>query len=258
MKNRQLIRPTFFAALMLLATPSGYATPAEALPQLVEQWLNLSRQQQQLVTQWAQEKPALEQQLQLLKQEQQQLSGKVKVQQGGQSEVDSKRQSLITEQQQLEQQQQLLSSELIKHRQQLQQLASRMPPPLQASWQANLQTWQSSMEQLALAEQLQQVLAMYQQFRDFQKRIVVQQDVIELDGKQILVEQLYMGVSQAWFMTKDGSQIGIGAPKGTSWQWQQRDDIDVGALQQALAMYRKQQPAALVTLPYFALSRGAQ
>lgn len=250
-------------ALALLWQGAAFAAPAAAptaqqLPELVQQWLSLTRQQQQLQSQWQQEQPLLEQQLQLLNQEQQQLSATVHSQQGGQSQVSEQREQLAREQQQLEAEQQQLLATLSALRQQLQQLAPRLPPPLQQSWQAQLPALSAnSATAIAAATasddaaaQLQLVLSLLNQWHDFQKRIVVSKSTIELNGEQHLVSQLYLGVSYAWFISDDGRVKGIGHSQGSQWQWQLQPSLDGGAIAQAMAMYHKQQPAALLSLPF--------
>ncbi|WP_462163690.1 DUF3450 family protein [Pseudoalteromonas xiamenensis] len=225
---------------------------ADSMPNLVEKWLQLSAQQQRVESEWAAEKPLLEQQLQLLQQEFETLNRNVSSKQGGQSEVAQKRESLASEQQRLEKQQFELQSALKFHRKQLSQIVSRLPPVLQNAWNETLLKWQGDISAQTDANQLQDVLALYQQWADFQKRIVVHEAPIQLNGEEFMVDQLYVGVSQAWFISKDGKTTGVGAPKGTSWVWTAVNDLDTAALVSAIAMYRKQQPASLIQLPYVA------
>lgn len=242
----------WWLAASLLPLQVSFAASRDAaneMPNLVKQWLNLSHQQQQLKQQWASEKPILEQRLQLLEQEKTLLSNKASSQQGGQTEVAQKREQLVSEQVRLESEQTKLHAALRFHRSQLAALVNRMPPPLAHEWRQVLENGALAQADQSEAAQLQAILGLYQKWADFQKRIVVQEASIVLENDEVMVDQLYVGVSQAWFVSKDGSKVGIGSAQGTQWQWQVDERIEASTLKTAIAMYRKQQPSDFVTLP---------
>lgn len=68
------------------------------------------------------------------------------------------------------------------------------------------------------------------------------------DGREIVVEVLYAGLGQAWFVSKSGDLAGVGVPESEGWQWTFRNEL-APAITRALRMYRNELPAEFVSLP---------
>lgn len=214
---------------------------------LVQQWLGLEQQAAALESDWRRQQPVLQQRLTLMQAEKAQLEQVLKDSQNNHSEVEARRAELLAEQTAMETQQRQLAKQLQQVRQRLQALAGQLPPPLLSVWndeQAVLN------EDSTASEQLQVALAQLSKLLEFDNRVTVHEATLEdPEGRQVLVKQLYLGVSTAWFVSGDGSYAGTGRPTPDSWQWRFDEGIDADRVAEAIAIYEKQLEADLVQMP---------
>lgn len=257
MSRRNSIFISFFFSLF--SYKAAAASPAE-LDALVNQWLTLEQQQVQLQQDWQSRKRSLQQGIALLQAEKQQLSRMLNQKQQQQDEVDARRASLLAEQQTLEQQQQLSQQQLQQLLTKLKLLQPQLPPPLAAGWQQELNGLEADSEPGLL---LQRLLLALTKLADFQSRLTPDEITLSAqNGQQVRVKVLYLGASQAWFVSADGQYRGTGFASGDSWQWQFDDSLDAAPLLQALAVIEKRQDPSLIalpiTLPDMAISNGGR
>ena len=249
-----MIKPLSFG--LLLISVSVFAAQADTvseLEQLVERWLLTERQVSELEKNAIEQKSSMQQSLTLLEAEFQQLNKVSKHRQQNGDELAQKRAEMVTKQQTLEQEQQQLVVVLNKVSQQLMSLKVQLPPPLLTSWQA---AGDLTNEQLETTDRLQTVLKLIGLLRDFQQRISLHEMAItHPDGHDVWVTQLYLGASQAWFVSKDMSYVGVGYPDALGWQWQFDRQINAEQVSKAIAIFRKQKPADWVQLPIMTHSR---
>lgn len=217
------------------------------LDQLVQQWLTLEQQQHQLQQDWQLRKQSLQQGVSLLQAEQKQLQQLLQHNNKQHDAVDEKRTALLAQQQQLEQQQQQGASQISGLLQQVQQMQPQLPPPLQQLWQQELHNLPADADS---SLQLQRLLFLLGKLAEFQQRLSLDEMTISTpQGQQVRVRQLYLGASQAWFSSADGSFTGIGYPASSGWTWQFDDTIDSAVVLQAIAMLEKRAQAELIRLP---------
>lgn len=243
-------KTTLIWATMLLswcsATPA-MATNSQSLDALVQQWLSLEQQHARLNQDWLLRQQSLQQGISLLSAEKAQLQQLVQQSSQQQDEVSAQRLALLAEQQQLEQQQLRASVAINRLMAELQGLAPQLPPPLQQLWQQQLADINADSDSSVM---LQRSLLLLSKFNEFQQRISLADMTLSTDdGKQVRVRQLYLGATQAWFASSDGSYAGRGFPTRQGWQWQFDNRIDARQVLQAIAMTEKKAPAKLVELP---------
>lgn len=223
------------------------STTVQQLDTLVQQWLALEQQQHQLQQDWQLRKQSLQQGISLLKAEQQQLQQLLQRNSKQHDAVDEKRAELLTQQQQLEQQQQQGAQHISALLQQVRVMQPQLPPPLQQLWQQELGSLADNAE---ASVQLQRSLFLLEKLADFQQRLSLDDMTLSTaDGQQVRVKQLYLGASQAWFSSADGSYSGIGYPASTGWSWQFDNSIDGAVVLQAIAILEKRAQAELIRLP---------
>lgn len=226
---------------------NAYADSVGELEQLVERWLLIERQISELNSNHVEQKNSMEQSLKLLNAEHKQLSQLTKNTEKSGDELAQKRADLVQQQNELELEQQHLASQLTAISQALLSLQVQLPPPLVTSWQA---IGDLNDKALTLTDKLQMVLKMTKQLTDFQQRISLHEATIpHPDGQEVWVTQLYLGASQAWFVSKDQSYVGTGCPTSLGWQWQFDEQINSDQVAKAIAIYKKEKSADWVTLP---------
>lgn len=236
---------SLFLALPVNATAEQQAV--QQLDTLVQQWLGLEQQQQQVQQDWQQRKQSLQQGISLLQAEQKQLQQMLDRNNKKNNTVDEKRSELLAQQQQLEQQQQQGTKKISALLQQVQVIQPQLPPPLQQLWQQELDSLSVNADS---SIKLQRALFLLGKLAEFQQRLSLDDMTLTTaDGQQVRVRQLYLGASQAWFSSADGSYTGIGFPTSTGWTWQFDNSIDSAPILSAIAILEKRAQAELISLP---------
>ncbi|HEY7885691.1 MAG TPA: DUF3450 family protein [Cellvibrionaceae bacterium] len=246
---------TFVLLFPLLA----HAAESTSLEKLMNTWLNLESQRGKLVTDWNERKQQLENRITLLDREANVLEEMLDEASSDVSEVDERRQALTVEQQNLEQQQTLMQAAVDRAIIQLQALAVRIPPPLEKDWQKGLE--QLNREELSLSEKLEKILSLSKSAEQFERRIAVHRDIMALPAedqslRNVQVTQIYMGLSQGWYVNSTADRFGYGYADANGWHWQHmtennRGEIDVDAKQllRLLAMIENPTQAEYLILP---------
>lgn len=222
-------------------------SPPQQLDSLVQQWLTLEQQHSQLQNDWQLRKQSLQQGISLLQAELKQLTQLQENNARQHDAVDEKRAALLAQQQQLEQQQQQAERYIDALLSQVSAMQAQLPPPLQQQWQQELASLADNAES---SLKLQRSLGLLSKLAEFQQRLTLDEMTLTTDdGVQVRVRQLYLGVSQAWFSSADGSYAGLGFARATGWHWQFDHTLDGKQVLQAIAMVEKRAQAELIALP---------
>ncbi len=228
--------------LALACSPVLAGEKAQQLDQLTRQWLETERQATHLQNSWLQQKPALEQRLILLKSEQTQLQSLLSENHDNRDEVEQKRNELLQQQAQLETEQAGVADVLQALSRRLDALQPMLPPPLQSGWNKS----EGSED-----DTLRLQLARLNRLKEFNERVTLHSMRLPHEsGSEVLVQQIYLGLAQAWFVSADGEYRGFGRAEQGQWQWHFSDEIAAADIQQAIAIAEKQKPAADIALPF--------
>lgn len=247
-----------------------------ALDNLVTQWTQLEQQHSEISNRWREKKPLLQQQLQLLKEERVQLQTILEQHAKSSDEVVKERFDLLQKQTQMERIQQLMEADLAKISSVLISLHKQLPPPLKKQWNIQItllsgdekslgnisilkenKSFQATDNLLNNSEKLDTLLSLLNQIEKFEQRIALHQTTMQLintstesETIEIQVDQVYLGLSQGWYISKDGKYWGTGNTSIQGWQWQhQNADVDVSELRLTIDMLTKPITAVLVALP---------
>lgn len=236
------------ATALTFAIQAGAETAIQSASALTTEWIQIENQHSRLLRDWAQTQEALEQQIRLLKAERELLQETLQANKGDRDEVAQAREELLAQQEQMEADQQRLQEVLESASVALRSLQPQLPPPLQQKWQepmARLTGTSSS-----ASEKLQALLALQGDFDAFNQRIALHTTTMSLsDGRDILADQIYLGVSQGWYISADGKHFGTGRPTPMGWRWQEQTDLDPAQLQRIVAILHAEDEAALTPVP---------
>lgn len=202
---------------------SSFGDPANSAEKLMDDWLNLEIQKGQLESSWAEREQELEQRLTLMDVELRRLREIADQRVEASSEVDQRREELLEKQERLEQEQENLQQQLDRTSRAANFLLKRLPPPLQAQWTPQL-------AEIAAAdvnnnEKLEGLLALFKMAAEFDRRIALHKGELQVAtdkqdrGKVIIVNQIYMGLSQGWYISDDGEVYGYGRSTRDGWKW---------------------------------------
>ncbi|GAB2676844.1 DUF3450 family protein [Aliiglaciecola aliphaticivorans] len=247
-KLNKLVDHRILVVVGCLLSSHLYGQEISKVETMVNQWLGIERQINALESEWQQQQPLLTQRMRLLELEKEQLLTMLSEKKGDSSQVEKQRLALAEEQTRLEQEQGILEQQIGLLTNQLNGLDETLPPPVKQAWQQDIGELDSAAES---SIQLQGNLARLSKLAEFDQRIsVVQMPIANNENDQILVKQLYLGASSAWFVSLDGSFSGTGRVTQSGWQWQFDDNIDSNAISQAIAIFEKQSEADFVSLPF--------
>jgi hypothetical protein len=122
----------------------------------------------------------------------------------------------------------------------------QLPPPLANSWQKTL----NELDDKNLSKRLESLLSLYQSYHEFDQRVSTQQaTIIDGNGQEKMVKQLFLGASRGWYLTLDGQTAIAGVPTPQGWQWQHQTPIPSKNIKDAFAMLEHKIEAKLTTLP---------
>lgn len=220
----------FIILLLPLTFISVYAQAAnepDELNDLMSRWLSLESQKGKLQTQWNSRSQQLEQKIALFETERESLQSVIDNSKKTGSDVDERRLTLTKKQQTLESEQALVNAKIQAATHAIQTLILRLPPPVQSQWEEKI----ALLEQADVndSEKLERLLSLFKMAEDFDKRIAMNRTAMQIptaDGntQRVLVTQIYMGISQGWYVSDDGSAYGYGKSNALGWTWWHQAD----------------------------------
>ena len=238
-----------------LVVSSTLASSPAQIDRLTQQWLDTERQASHLQSDWKEQEPLLVQRLTLLKAEKLQLQTLLQKNNTNDSDVDARRAELLAEQTALEKQQTQVATMLSLLLSRTVSMASQLPPALLSAWKKEQDTLEENAE---TSPKLQVALAQLNHIADFDRRITVHEGPITTaDGNTILVKQLYLGLSMAWFSSRDGKHVGWGQANSEGWNWHFDSSINVDEIRKSINIFEKLQTAEMVNLPIYLSAQSA-
>ncbi len=234
----------------VLGTLWSAAASAESpqdIDRLTERWLDTERQITLVQSDWREQEPLLEQRVDLLEAEKRQLQTVLKESSANSDDVEAKRAELLAQQAELEAQQSTLQQSLKGLLAKLETLRAFLPETVKSLWEAEAGILT---EDADASVKLQVALAQLEKLSEFNDRVSVNEKAVKApDGTDMMVKELYLGVSTAWFVSADGRYAGTGKATADGWQWQYQEDIDATEITRAVAVFEKQAQADFVRLP---------
>ncbi len=244
------IKIIFIFGLFFYCTVSQ-ANKVEQSDSLIQKWLAIEQQRNAMINDWHQQEPLLKQRLTLLKQEQAQLEKNIATTIDNDSEVEKKRAQLLKSQNSMESGQVLLEKSLVDYFQYIAEIHPQLPPPLFNAWQKKLSS--AEFTNADITKKLSTLLELLEQLNDFEQRISHAETALILPtpqgDKEIMVQQLYIGLAQAWYVSLDGSLVGRGTPEVNGWHWQADNSVDGETILNAIAMIERRSEAKFLQLP---------
>ncbi|HPF12629.1 MAG TPA: DUF3450 family protein [Planctomycetota bacterium] len=130
-------------------------------------------------------------------------------------------------------------------------LLPRLPRPLQDQVRALSQSLPSAGQEATVdrSKRFITVLFLLTQINKFHGDVTVGSEVLDLeDGTKAKVQTLYLGISQAFYVTNGGDRAGTGQSGERGWDWTQHNEA-AASIARAIAIVNNEQPADFVPLP---------
>jgi hypothetical protein len=131
-------------------------------------------------------------------------------------------------------------------------LSARLPKPLQQRIQPLLGRFPENPQEtrLTAAERMQNLVGLINEIDRFNGAISVESEIRRNPaGLEVQVETLYLGLAQGYFVGEQGRFAGVTTPSEEGWVEVVQPELGA-RIQRAIAIYRNQQPAAFVPLPF--------
>ncbi|MFM1942867.1 MAG: hypothetical protein RI897_1849 [Verrucomicrobiota bacterium] len=237
--------------VLLTRLVAGEADSLREARTLTDRWVEARKQVTGARVEWEGEKEMLVASRQMFSSELQRLEKELLEVGQGQTEVAGERAGLEGEKQELESVREAARLKAVELEGRLPRLLARLPEVLVKRLEpltARLPQDAASTT-LRPAERLQTLVGILNEVEKFAGGITVESEVRRNPaGKDVEVETLYLGLTQAYFVGQGGAFAGVGKPGDAGWIWKEEEGL-AKAVQQAIAIYRNQQPAAFVELP---------
>lgn len=236
--------------LVACAPVVNVAAGVAEIDTLTERWIAIEQQRTAIRSNWAERERIGITQMQLLQAERQSLRTLLEDAAQTDDEIDQRRSALFQEQQELEARDAALQQDLQIIADQLTVIQKQMPPPLQPLWKDHMA--QLGQEDLALSDRLSTVLVLLDETVDFSKRIALHKSSMTFGDREILVTQIYLGLSHGWYISEDGRRVGSGRAFETGWRWHDASDdprFDKSHLRETIRLVESGAARELVSLP---------
>lgn len=246
------------SAFLLL---SGAAQPArsadangidrfEAARQTTIQWMRTRKAINATIREWAEQQQSLELTAELLNKEIGVLDGQIKQAREAADGSKSKRTELENK---LKRRNELLDhagKRLGAVESKLTEYAGMFPPVLAATVEPLMRKFPKAdaPSQIPVSQRLQNLLTVFNEIEKFNAQFTVTPEMHGLNGAQVRVQVLYLGLAQAYYVSKSGRLAGVGRPGPDGWIWTPNNQI-AGDVSRAIRVFQDEAVPSLVNLP---------
>ena len=233
------------------AAPAA-ASGVEQLDTLVEQWVALRRQIAETQEEWRRQRSLLEDEQRLLERRRNNLRQELAETRTALEESRRQQTRARTERDRLRQNILQASDSLDKTRTALLEWRRYLPPFLEAPLAERfdeLADMTGDPDPAALSEQAQTVLGLVSAVEQMHRSIHTGRMLLTPpDGAEREMQTLFLGLAAAFAVSPDGARAAAGSPVNGEWVWSWNAEL-APAIRRALAVFRKDETAALVPLP---------
>jgi FtsZ-binding cell division protein ZapB len=233
------------------------AGPAEAAPTVddtrkaLEKWVETRRLIAREKRDWALGREMLNERIALVKREIESLRTRIADAEESISEAEKKRESLIEENDKLKAASADLKNTVIALENRTTELLQRLPESIRANVRQLSQQFPEDPDdsKLSLGIRFQNVVGVLNYLNKRNRDITVTSEVRDLkDGTSAEVTTVYVGISQAYYVSADGSLAGVGTATADGWVWTPANEA-AAPIAQAIAILKNEKVAEFVRLP---------
>lgn len=101
----------------------------------------------------------------------------------------------------------------------LRRLEARLPQPLREELEVPFRRMALERKEDAWMDHAISALTVLKSVRGFHHRVTFAHQDIQLEGKELTVQVIYLGLTRAYFASLDGERVGVGTPGEDGWRW---------------------------------------
>lgn len=252
--------PVLAGAILALGTLTAQeAAPlpsASLLQKRTEEWIQTRRLIGEEAASWQQEKATLADLDAIRAKEAAQLEEFIQAAGARVDELTKQKASSSSERESLRQWRREFEAAFVELEARVKTLVPRFPTPLRDKVEDAILRLEESAADRPLQDRVRDTLLLLQAAKEFDGSFTVATEVREIEGRQVEVRLLYLGLSQAWYADAGGTRGGYGLPGPDGWTWTEAPGI-APAVRDAIAIQTGEATAAFVTLPFVPLSAAA-
>ena len=235
------------------ATGSALAddTPVSVSQEHFDNWVQLQEAIATQKTDWAVEREYLRDEIALLSEEIEALTEQKASLREDTTKIQSELAKLSAEEEQLKSASELVTEQLPSLEAGLRRLIKSLPPSLKDTLDSLIKRLPEPDKESSsgVAERMQVIAGLLSQMDKFNGQLTVAQEIRKsLAGENIQVRVLYLGLSQAWFVSPDNTFAGHGKPSPDGWVWTEDPSL-APVIQKAIAINENSAVASYVNLP---------
>jgi hypothetical protein len=219
---------------------------------VMRQWIETKRVTGEARHSWAAEKELIEASIRMFEREVGDLAGRME-------SLGAESETVLRERGELEEEKVRLAAASLRMSElatelegRMVKLSARLPRPLQQ----RIEPWlgrfpeDPQMTRLTAGQRMQNLVGLINEVDRFSGAITVESEIRRNPaGLEVQVETLYLGLAQGYFVGEQGRFAGVTTPSDAGWLEEVRPELGV-RIQRAIAMYRNQQPAAFIQMPF--------
>ncbi|MEM6885328.1 MAG: DUF3450 family protein [Verrucomicrobiota bacterium] len=78
---------------------------------------------------------------------------------------------------------------------------------------------QAENDKLSMSQRFSNVVGLLDQINKLNGEIILESELRNVDGKELSVQSMYLGLGQAFYVTNQNDRAGVGRPGATGWEW---------------------------------------
>jgi chaperonin cofactor prefoldin len=245
---KKIILPT---ALLIIFTGSAFSSPsasAENTRKKLSEWLQLQKTISAEAADWKAEKQRLSDLNAIRLKEISKLDEWLAHSESARAVQTEKQEELNHAVTTLEAQRTQLGSSIAALEKQLIPLLTQLPPPLQKKRAPEIARIQQEEPEDTLQDRYRDLLLLLTEIAEFNQTITLDQYMLERDGQRTEVDVLYLGLSQAWYINRNGTDAGYALPASKGWNWISAPS-SASAIRHAMQIAEKQIAPDFAALP---------
>jgi chromosome segregation ATPase len=231
--------------------PATAADQIKNATEVTRQWVDTQATIAKEGNQWKVDRELIQQRIDLFQSEMENLQSEIDELAKKASEGQGTRAEYSNRIDELNRAQSVVLGKLPKYETELRELAQFFPAPLQNSISKLLNALPANPQKASSGpgQRLAVIVGILNEVDKFNKDVTTTQEIHVIDGKQIQVEVMYLGLGEAFYADENGMIGGYGTPAKGSWNWVE-DNTMASQISKAIKIAQgKIKPAVFVELP---------
>jgi hypothetical protein len=231
--------------------PVSAADQIKSATDVTRQWVDVQSTIAKEGNQWRVDKDLMQQRLDLFRSEMENLQSEIDNLAKKAAEGQGTRAEYSNRIEELNRAQSVVLGKLPKFETQLRELAEFFPSPLRNSISKLMTSMPANSQKTNLGpgQRLAIVVGILNEVDKFNKDVTTTQEIHMIDGKQIQVEVMYLGLGQAFYADENGMFAGYGTPAKGEWTWVEKNEMASEISKTLTIAQEKINPAVFVELP---------